>query len=212
MSSPHFTHCGLPGVGLIPFGMHACHVYADREQLLAALVPYFAAGLAGNERCLWITAPPLPASEAVEALRAAYAGADEAIEADALRVVDLAEWRGSPAGLIVPEVADLWLQEEERALADGHNGLRVSRNISFPASGDWLTLLACEQAVTARLSGRRIVALCSYASSECDEGRIGEVAEAHHCAFERPGAEWRVALPGHPRTSKTTVTLRRRDP
>ena len=70
MANPaHITHFGLPGIGRIPFGMHTCHLYNNRDQLVAALVPYFVAGLRGNERCLWITAPPLPASEAISALR-----------------------------------------------------------------------------------------------------------------------------------------------
>ena len=57
----HLTDCGLPGIVRIPYGLHACHFYSGREQLLEALVPYFVAGLRGKERCLWITAPPLPA-------------------------------------------------------------------------------------------------------------------------------------------------------
>jgi hypothetical protein len=33
-------------------------------------------GLRGSERCLWVTAPPLPARDGVQALRAAWDGVD----------------------------------------------------------------------------------------------------------------------------------------
>jgi DcmR-like sensory protein len=55
---PHITRFGLPGIDRVPFGMHACHFYSNRDQLAAVLVPYSVAGLRRNERCLWVTAPP----------------------------------------------------------------------------------------------------------------------------------------------------------
>ena len=76
-----FTHCGLPGIDHVPYGMHVCHFYSVRAQLVAALVPYVVAGLRANERRLWVTAPPLPAGEAVQAPPAAWDGPDEAIQA-----------------------------------------------------------------------------------------------------------------------------------
>jgi hypothetical protein len=56
---PHITRFGLPGIARLAFGMHACHLSSNRDQLVGALVPYFVAGLRGNERCLWVTAPPV---------------------------------------------------------------------------------------------------------------------------------------------------------
>lgn len=53
MSALHpLTDCGLPGIGEIPYGLHMCHFYETRDQLAAALVPYFAAGLRSGERCI----------------------------------------------------------------------------------------------------------------------------------------------------------------
>jgi hypothetical protein len=128
---PHITRGGVPGFDHVPFGMHACHFYADRSQLVAAQVPYFA-GLRANERCLWVTAPPLRAREAVQALRAAWEGADDAIQAGTLRVLDFDRWYASSAGLKGIAVVELWLKEEERALEEGYNGLGVSGNTRLP--------------------------------------------------------------------------------
>jgi MEDS: MEthanogen/methylotroph, DcmR Sensory domain len=83
----HITRCGLPGIEWVPFGMHACHFYSSTDQLVAALVPYAVAGLRGNERCLWVTAPLLPARGALQALRAACDDVDDAIHVQGCGVV-----------------------------------------------------------------------------------------------------------------------------
>lgn len=194
---PYLTNCGLPGIEQVPFGMHACHFYRDRDQLVAALVPYVVAGLRANERCLWVTAPPLPAAEAVQALRAAWDGADEAIAAGTLRILDFDQWYARSAQSNGVDVVQLWLQEEERALADGYNGLRITGNAGFLQPGDWSTFMKYEQAMTARLSGRRIVALCSYATGQCNDQQMHDVLHAHHCALEGPDAFGQVVAVPH---------------
>jgi hypothetical protein len=190
---PYITRCGLPGIDHVPFGMHACHFYSDRDQLVATLVPYFIAGLRGNERCLWVTAPPLPAREAVQALRAAWDGADEAEQAGALRILDFDQWYASSVRRKGLDVMQLWFEEEERALAEGYVGLRIAGNTSFLKPGDWSTFMEYEQAVTARFHGRRIIALCSYARAQCSDQQMSEVMHAHHCALDGPDADGQVS-------------------
>ena len=48
--SSHLTECGLPGITRIPYGVHMCNFYNTRDELITALVPFFAAGLRRNER------------------------------------------------------------------------------------------------------------------------------------------------------------------
>src|SRR5688500_13868965 len=103
----HITRFGLPGIDRIPFGMHACHFYSHRQELVSALVPYFVAGLRANERCLWVTAPPLPAREAYQALRPH--GVDDAIQAGRLLILDFEQWYANGTGLKGQDVVELWL-------------------------------------------------------------------------------------------------------
>jgi hypothetical protein len=189
---PHFTQSGLPGIELIPYGMHICQFYRDRDELAAALVPYFVAGLSGKERCLWITAPPLPAADALQAIRAAWIDTDEAVRTGALRILDFDRWYGDAAGMKGLGVVEFWLSEEERALAAGYNGLRIAGNTSFVDPGGWSTFLKYEKEVTRCFNGRRIVALCNYARAQCDDRQVSDVMHAHHCALDRPDSEWRV--------------------
>jgi hypothetical protein len=139
-------------------------------------VPYAVTGVRGNERCLWVTAPPLPAREAVQASRAVYDDVDDAIQADALHILDSARLKGL-------DVVQLWLDEEERALADGYT--------AFASQG----IRASSRRATGRRSwstSRRIVTLCSCALAQCNDQQMNEVMHAHHCALERLEADWQV--------------------
>ncbi|HYD86908.1 MAG TPA: MEDS domain-containing protein [Vitreimonas sp.] len=192
-SDAHFTESGLDGLELVPWGTHACHFYNGRDELLASLVPYIMAGLRARERCIWIAARPLPAREAMQALRTAWHSADDAIQTGALRILDFDRWYTS--SLIGADLADLWLAEEERALADGYAGLRISGNLSFMTPDGWPAFRDYERSVTDRFAGRRIVALCSYVLKDCGDQQMQDVLEAHNCALERRDAHWQVLPP-----------------
>jgi hypothetical protein len=182
---PHITHFGLPGIDRVPFGMHARHFFSTRRELAAALVPYFAAGLRANERCLWVTASPLPAREAIRALGAAWDGVDDAVHTGALRILESEQFTGL-------DLMPFWLEEEKRTLAEGYHGLRIAANMSGLTPDDWATSMEYEQTASAALSGRRIVMLCSYVLMQCNDWQTSEAMRAHHCALERPDAHWQV--------------------
>jgi hypothetical protein len=193
MTEPtHITECGLPGIRRIPYGLHACHFYPDRAALVEALVPYFLAGLRRGERCIWVTAAPLPAGDAERELRSAWSGVDEALGKDALRIVDYHRWFDHTPGTNGADVVGLWIKEEERALAQGYRGLRITGNTNFVKPGDWAKFMEYERVVGPGLQGRRIVALCSYYLNGADPKKIAEVMRAHDCSFERPDSGWQV--------------------
>jgi hypothetical protein len=165
--------------------MHACHFYRNRNELVAAMVPYFIAGLRENERCLWITAPPLPAHEASQALRAASDGVDEAIQAGALRILDFDQWYGS-FGAVEGTRRDPVLARGGRACArrrlqrPSHH-----REYELPYAGRLADVHGVRTGLERALHGRRIVTRGRGAQTS-------EVMHAHHCAFERPDTDWQV--------------------
>ena len=185
------TDCGLQGIEKIPYGLHACHFYPDRTQLVQALVPFFLAGLYNSEKCLWVTAPPLPAAEALAELASVWSGTEEALARGALSVIDFDAWYGS-GPLVAAEVANRWLAEEEKALAEGYRGLRLTGNTSFVRREDWRALIDYEHEVGRRFAGRRIVALCSYLLENCDARQAVDAIRAHDCTFDRPDDGWQV--------------------
>jgi two-component system, sensor histidine kinase PdtaS len=183
----HITRCGLPGMDRVPFGMHACHFYSNLDQLVATLIPFFVAGQRGKERCLWIAAQPPSQREALQALRAEWDGIDDAAQSGALRMVDAVPLKGLDA-------VHLYLEEEERALAEGYSGLRIAGDTSFLAPGGGAALIGYEQALTACFNRRRIVALCNYNLSQSGEQQMSEVIHAHDCAFVHPDADRHLTM------------------
>ena len=191
-SASSLTDCGLPGIKEIPYGVHMCHFYDGRDQLAAALVPYFAAGLRANERCIWIAAEPLGAAHAKLGLMEAGVDVGAALGSGALVVRDFSEWYAEGGRLRGTEVVRYWLAEEERALAEGYAGLRITGNVSFLTPETWATFMDYEEAVNRTFAGRRIVTLCTYPGHACAAAQTLEVVRRHTCALERPDEGWQI--------------------
>ena len=189
---PHLTECGLPGIRQIPYGVHMCHFYEGREDLAAMLVPYFAAGLRANERCMWIAADPLPAAQAVVALREAYPGTDAALQRGAIAIRDFSEWYVEAGDLKGTDVVELWLAEERRALADGYSGLRITGNVTFLTSQSWSEFMEYEALVDRAFHGSRIVTLCTYRVGASSPSDLLDVLQRHSCALDRPDRGWQI--------------------
>jgi hypothetical protein len=201
MSAPREEHrlltdCGLPGVRDIPFGVHMCNFYRTREELAQALVPYFLAGLRNNERCIWITADPLPALDASAELRKAGLDVDQAIAGRALVVRDFTDWYAEQGRLKGSDVVELWLAEEARALAEGFSGLRITGNVTFLRPEDWALFMEYEALVDRAFLGRRIITLCTYRLGDCGATDVLEVMQRHSCTLDHPDQGWQI-LTGH---------------
>ena len=191
-SASHLTNLGLRDIGVVPYGLHACHFYEGAADLEDVLVKYFAAGLRNRERCFWVTAEPINCARARSALQ--KAGFDVAAEEHngALVIKDYAEWYLNGAGLKQgAEIVKLWVAEEERAIALGFTGLRISGNATFLTDTSWLEFMDYEKAVDEALSGRRIVALCTYGHG-VGLSQTLDVARRHDCALERHDQGWQV--------------------
>jgi hypothetical protein len=191
------TDCGLPGITRIPYGVHMCTFYRTREELAAALVPYFVAGLRANERCIWITAEPLLAHDALAALHDAGFDAAPYLERGALVVRNFSDWYAQAGRLKGTDVVRLWLEEEARALAAGYAGLRITGNVTFLEGGeDWRLFMDYEQLVNRSFVGRRIVTLCTYQHGQqrggCAAAEVYDVMRRHNCTLDRPDQGWTI--------------------
>ena len=195
--SSHLTECGLPGITRIPYGVHMCSFYNTRDELITALVPFFAAGLRRNERCIWITAAPLRAVDAIAELEKVDPGVRAAIASGSLVVRDYEDWYAEAGALRGNQVVDLWLAEEQRALAGGYSGLRITGNVTFLRSEDWALFMEYEELVNKAFQGRRIVTLCTYHYDSCGAAEVLDVVRRHNGALERPDAGWQI-LTGTP--------------
>jgi hypothetical protein len=193
MTTPaHLTDCGLTGIKAIPYGLHMCHFYESREDLAATLVPYFIAGLAKNERCIWITAAPLDAKGAEAELARAGLNMAAMARKGSLLIRDYSEWYGRSDALNGAKIAQMWLDEERRALADGYAGLRITGNTSFVQPADWSDFMDYEQRIDELFASRRIVTLCSYRINARGASDVLEVVRRHSCTLDRPDEGWQI--------------------
>ena len=183
------TKYGVPGIDKVPFGIHVCHFYRAREDLVDALVPYFAAGLSNNESCVWIS--PFPADEAAAALGRALK-LDAMLDQGQLQIFDAQTWHARTKGMDKNAVVQFWLREEEKALTKGYQGLRSAVNTSFLYADDWDTLMDYEGAVSDAIRDRRILMLCSYDAQKCQATSVLEAVRTHQHALERRDVNWEI--------------------
>ena len=191
-ASRHMTECGLQGIKEIPYGIHMCHFYEGAEDLASALVPYFAAGLRNNERCIWIAAEPLGATLAKITARNAGMDVDAAMHRGSLKIIDHDDWYSEAGTLKGEETVKVWLDEERRALAQGYSGLRITGNVTFVNPEDWDLFMDYEHTVNEGLDGRRIVSLCTYRALQVGAAGVLDVTRRHHCALDRPDKGWQI--------------------
>ena len=182
----------LPTIGSLPWGTHVCHFYVRREELVSALVPWFAAGLNNRERCLWVTADPLPADSARAELLRAVPDLDERIARGDIVIRDFDGWYTAGERPRGEAVVGRWLEAERRALADGYAGLRISGNVSFLTEEMRGTFLGYERAVTEAFRGRRILALCSFPLLRCPGADLFDVTQAHPCTLDLRNGAWEL--------------------
>jgi PAS domain S-box-containing protein len=121
-----------------PWGMHFCHFFESKKDLLDASVPFFQAGLERHEFCLWIVCNPVTEAEALAALRRSIPDVDRHVAEGGMEI------RAHTEPLL--ETFDArssvhYLREKlDEALARGYAGMRVAGTHPFVAGrrqGNW---------------------------------------------------------------------------
>jgi hypothetical protein len=188
----HLTEFGLPDIGVVPHGFHVCHFFRTRQDLVDAAVPFLLAGLKNNERCLWIAAHPLAIAE-IEAEVARNPELERGVASGELRILDAAHWFGET--LTSEQLVQHLLDEEERAIAEQRQGLRLSANTMSFAGADWPRLIDYAARLHGLLRDRRIVACSSYSSETCQPVDMLDVVRCHDAVLERSDQYWQMFFP-----------------
>lgn len=185
------TPSGIACCGELHWGAHFCHLYETRDDLIDTLVPFFAAGLANNEYCLWVTSDPLDATDATLVLAERVPNLQRYLDSGQIRIVDHADWYTRVGEVNADSVIQAWIDAEQQALADGFSGLRITGNVTFIKSReDWRKFERYEARVSEAFAGHRIVALCSYHLSMTSGNDILDVVRNHQFAVARREGKW----------------------
>lgn len=203
------TPSGLEAVANLGWGDHVCHFYRSAQDLADTLIPYFKRGIEENEACLWVTSEPYPAERAVAELGMAVSDLRRRMDRGQISILSHAEWytRTQARGMRGGEILEGWLRMEQQALNGGWRGLRVSGNTAWLSADAWDDFMEYESAVSATFRGRRIVALCSYASRQCSGEAVLDVLKSHEFAFSRRGGNWELVETAAQKRAKSELAF-----
>ncbi len=151
---------GIEQVGVVPWGTHLCQLYETKKELLEILVPYFEAGLHGNEYCLWVTSSIQEVTEANNVLKQALSRFNYYIKKGKLSIINFNDLFQSPfqTQTIISEI----IAQEKAALARGFNGLRFAATSLVLPPEMQAGLIEFENVLNKTLPSRHILGLCAY--------------------------------------------------
>ena len=183
---------GIELIGSVPWGTHFCQFYEEAQDMIDVLVPYFAAGLARNEACLWVTSEPLGVEEARGALTAAIGNLDTYLNTGQLEILDYRQWCTMDGRFEADRVLHGWIDKLETARLRGYAGLRLSRDTRWLEPSDWPRFTAYEGALDHLIGQYPMLALCTYHLADCGTAEVLDVVGHHAFALIKRGGNWQV--------------------
>ena len=183
---------GIEPLGDIPWGTHFCQFYKTREDLVSILVLYFKAGLAANEFCMWVTAEPLNADDALQAMKEALPDFASYVSRGQMEIIPYHQWYFREGALDLGRGLNTWVDKLNQALARGYDGMRVTVNTVWVEKKDWDDFRDYEAAVNGVVGKHRMIALCTYSLDKCDGNEVFDVLRNHHSALIRNEGGWHL--------------------
>lgn len=183
---------GIETVGSLPWGTHFCQFYKTREDLLDILVPYFEAGLRNNEACLWVTSEPLRAEQAKAAMAEVLPDLHLRLENGQLEIMNFEDWYVALGDVDADQVLAAWVERQQRALAQGYAGLRLTGNTFWLESSGWNDFMDYERKVNETFWQFRILGLCTYSLDRCGGEEVIDVVRNHQFALALRRGQWEV--------------------
>ncbi|MGD9075576.1 MAG: PAS domain S-box protein [Desulfobacteraceae bacterium] len=181
---------GLDMMGHVPLGTHICHFYQTKKDLVDILVPYFKAGLEGNQLCIWITSEPLPVREAKAVLSKAVKDVDKYISKGQLEILDDSQWVTNSGRFDAEKALHSWVEKQNQSAQRGFDTLRLSGNPSWLDERDWSEWINYEAALDNVIEKNGIIGLCSFCLDKCGIGEVIDAVNSHHMTLMRRGGEW----------------------
>ena len=183
---------GIDAVGSIPWGSHFCQFYNDEADLTETLVPYFQAGLRGNESCLWITGHNLDAEKAAWLMTQAVPEFKSVIASGQMSIVSIDDWYQAGDVFDADAVLQGWIDKEAEARARGFSGLRLSGDTMWVERSGWSDFMEYEAKVNASFNRYNMVALCTYCTANCSAADVLDVCGCHQFALARRKGNWEL--------------------
>jgi PAS domain S-box-containing protein len=182
-------------VGDVSWGTHFCYFYETKQDLLDILVPYFKAGLEGDEFCLWIVSNSdlITSEEAKAALGHAVPKLDQYLSAGRIEIVSHDQWWFLKSRTFdFKQVAHQFKEKLDDSLAAGYVGMRVNGSPAWMSLERHEELCRFEKEVDGLYPYLRIIAACTYPVGASTADLLFDVARSHRFTIARRRGKWDV--------------------
>jgi DNA-binding CsgD family transcriptional regulator len=198
---------GLGVVGDMPWGTHFCLFYETKQDFLDTIVPYFKAGLASNEYCLWILSKsdPLTREEAWRALRPEVSQREAA---ERIELLSHEEWFLRDGDFDLRNVMSIVQDKLSQALARGQAGIRINGGPAWLQKEKGNDFHALEHAFDVFVADRPILTLCNFPLATSSAADILAAARTHHFSVARYKGVWQIIHATEPPTDTRSLTPR----
>lgn len=190
VAAPELRPSGLTPVPDVKWGEHISAFYGTVDDLLDIIGGYFNAGLAGNEKCIWVTSDPLALDRAVEGLRAYIDDLDDRLAIGAVQILQGEQWYLTDDELDSKRVLAFLHAELERDLDRGFEGVRAVGNAFWLQNKYWESFAKYESGLSKEFRGQRMIILCTYPLDEARASDVLDVTKAHDFSIARRNGRW----------------------
>ena len=181
---------GLESLGDVPWGTHILHLCHASDDPLEVVVPFIAAGLEGNEYCLWLCGKSPDTAAVRGALTQAVPDLQRYLDTGQLEIVPELKWYLTDGVFDGQAVLQRWQEKIEEALARGRDGVRAAGSASWVSKDVWRDFMAYEEECDRLIAEARMMALCRYVIDSRTASDIIAVFRNHTTAIARSGRRW----------------------
>lgn len=198
MGAAEKRNSGIALIGDLPWGSHFCQFYQTKKDLLDVLVPYFRAGLEGNELCVWVTSDFVDGVDAVKAMRKGVPGFQQYLDNGQMEIFHYTDWYLKGGIFDLKRTLRMWMDKHNEALSRGFAGMRVSGNPYWiDNKKDWDDFACYEAEINNVIGGTKLLVLCTYSLKKCGVVEIMDVVKNHEFALAMNRGTWQiVSMPG----------------
>jgi excisionase family DNA binding protein len=129
--------------------------------------------------CLWITAKPLQALEAKDALEQTVFNLGYYEKKKQINIIDYTDFYRQSGVFDGSTIIQQIVKSEKIALENNFDGVRISGNVSWLSKEEWEDFDDYESAVDTIIRGHRIIAICSYPLHNQQPAEIVSIVSNH---------------------------------
>ena len=163
----------------ITSGKHLYQFYKNSEDFLHVMIPYFDAGLAKGEACLWLVSKRNGFDLARDTAEAMIPSFSAPHSLEQFQILPAEDWYLTEGVFDEAKAVRNAGNYLERVLKLGFSALRIAGDAGAVSRNDRPQFEAYERKIMPWIKGRPVIALCAYPILECTPSQAKTILECH---------------------------------